>query len=41
VDLVFLATADMHGEPDAGEPDLEAPFVPLVLLPGPDVRPPL
>jgi len=41
VDLVFLATADVRGEPDAGEPDLEARFVPLVLLPGLDVRPPL
>ena len=41
VDLVFLATGDVRGEPDAGEPDLEARFVPLVLLPGLDVRPPL
>ena len=41
VDLVFLAANDVRGEPDAGEPDLEARFVPLVLLPGLDVRPPL
>jgi len=41
VDLVFLAAADARGEPDAGEPDLEARFVPMVLLPGLDVRPPL
>lgn len=41
VDLVFLAATDVRGEPDAGEPDLEARFVPLVLLPGLDVRPPL
>lgn len=41
VDLVFLAAADTHGDPDAGEPDLEARFVPMVLLPGLDVRPPL
>lgn len=41
VDLVFLATADGHGEPEPREPDLEARFVPLSLLPGLDVRPPL
>lgn len=41
VDLVFLAAADVRAEPDAGEPDLEARFVPMVLLPGLDVRPPL
>jgi 8-oxo-dGTP diphosphatase len=41
VDLVFLAAADVRGEPDAGEPDLEARFVPLVLLPGLDLRPQL
>jgi 8-oxo-dGTP diphosphatase len=41
VDLVFLAAAGARGEPDGGEADLEARFVPLVLLPGLDVRPPL
>jgi len=41
VDLVFLATADGRGEPEPREPDLEARFVPLGLLPGMDVRPPL
>ena len=41
VDLVFLAAADVRGEPDAGEPDLEARFVPMVPLPGLNVRPPL
>jgi 8-oxo-dGTP diphosphatase len=37
----FLATADRHSEPEPREPDLEARFVPLGLLPGLDVRPPL
>jgi 8-oxo-dGTP diphosphatase len=41
VDLVFLATADGHGEPEPRESDLEARFVPLGLLTGLDVRPPL
>jgi 8-oxo-dGTP diphosphatase len=43
VDLVFIATADGHGgnKPKPREPDLEARFVPLGLLPGLDVRPPL
>jgi 8-oxo-dGTP diphosphatase len=41
VDLVFLATAEGHGELEPREPDLEARFVPLGLLPGLDVRPPL
>jgi 8-oxo-dGTP diphosphatase len=41
VDLVFLAAADGPGEPEPREPDLEARFVPLGLLPGLDVRPPL
>ena len=41
VDLVFLATADGHSDPEPREPDLEARFVPLGLLPGLDVRPPL
>jgi 8-oxo-dGTP diphosphatase len=41
VDLVFLAAAKVHGEPDPQEPDLEARFVPLGVLPGLDVRPPL
>lgn len=41
VDLVFHATADGHGEPEPQEPDLEARFVALSLLPGLDVRPPL
>ncbi len=41
VDLVFLATADGHGEPEPEEPDIEARFVSLDLLPGLDVRPPL
>jgi 8-oxo-dGTP diphosphatase len=41
VDLVFLAAADGPGEPGPREPDLEARFVPLSLLPGLDVRPPL
>jgi len=41
VDLVFLATAGGHSEPEPREPDLEARFVPLGLLPGLDVRPPL
>ena len=41
VDLVFLATADGHGDPEPREPDLEARFVPLGLLPRIDVRPPL
>jgi 8-oxo-dGTP diphosphatase len=41
VDLVFLATADGHGQPGPREPDLEARFVPLGQLAGLDVRPPL
>jgi 8-oxo-dGTP diphosphatase len=41
VDLVFLATPDGHGEPVPQEPDTDARFVPLGLLPGLDVRPPL
>jgi 8-oxo-dGTP diphosphatase len=41
VDLVFLATAAGHGEPEPGEADTEALFVPLSRLPGLDVRPPL
>jgi len=42
VDLVFLATADGHGKkPETREADLEARFVPLDLLAGLDVRPPL
>jgi len=41
VDLVFLAAADGRGEPESREPDLEARFMPLGLLPGLDVRPPL
>ena len=41
VDLVFLATADGHSDPEPREPDLEARFVPLGVLPGLDVRPPL
>jgi 8-oxo-dGTP diphosphatase len=41
VDLVFLATAAGHGEPEPQEPDTEALYVPLGMLPGLDVRPPL
>ncbi len=41
IDLVFLATADGHGEPVPQEPDTEALFVPLGSLPGLDVRPPV
>jgi 8-oxo-dGTP diphosphatase len=41
VDLVFLATADGHGQPGPREPDTEARFVPLGELAGLDVRPPL
>jgi 8-oxo-dGTP diphosphatase len=41
VDLVFLATADGHGQPGPREPDTEARFVPLGQLAGLDVRPPL
>jgi 8-oxo-dGTP diphosphatase len=41
VDLVFLAAAGVHGEPQPQEPDLEARFVPLDVLPGLDVRPPI
>ena len=41
VDLVFLAAAARHSEPEPREPDLEARFVPLGLLPRLDVRPPL
>jgi 8-oxo-dGTP diphosphatase len=41
VDLVFLAAADGHGEPEPREPDIEARFVSLDLLAGLDVRPPL
>jgi 8-oxo-dGTP diphosphatase len=39
VDLVFLATADGHGEPEPREPDLEARFVVVFdVQPFPDCR---
>jgi len=42
VDLVFLATASVPGqEPRSSEPDLNARFVPLGLLPQLDLRPPV
>jgi 8-oxo-dGTP diphosphatase len=41
VDLVFLAVAPAHGEPEPMEEDLEARFVPLGVLPGLVLRPPL
>jgi 8-oxo-dGTP diphosphatase len=41
VDLVFLATLPAHGEPDPQEEELEARFVPLSVLPGLVLRPPL
>lgn len=41
VDLVFLARPPARGEPDSQEPDREARFVPLDLLPELSMRPPL
>lgn len=42
VDLVFLATPSAPGqEPRSSEPDLDARFVPLDLLPHLDLRPPV
>lgn len=41
VDLVFLAALPVHGEPESAEADKEARFVPLSILPGLDLRPPL
>jgi 8-oxo-dGTP diphosphatase len=41
VDLVFLAAADGQGEPEPQEPDTEALFVPLGVLSGLDIRPPV
>jgi 8-oxo-dGTP diphosphatase len=42
VDLVFLATLSVPGqEPQSGEPDLSARFVPLELLNQLDLRPPM
>jgi hypothetical protein len=40
-DLVFLATITGRGEPEALEADLEARFVPLSVLTGLALRPPL
>jgi ADP-ribose pyrophosphatase YjhB (NUDIX family) len=41
VDLVFLAALTVGGEPEAREADLEARFVPLNVLAGLALRPPL
>jgi ADP-ribose pyrophosphatase YjhB (NUDIX family) len=41
VDLVFLAAKRSGSEPEAREPDLEARFVPLSVLSGLRMRPPL
>jgi 8-oxo-dGTP diphosphatase len=41
VDLVFLASPSARGEPEPQEPDREARFVPLKLLPELSMRPPL
>ncbi len=41
VDLVFLAALPVRGEPEPAEQDLEASFVPLSVLTGLDLRPPL
>jgi len=41
VDLVFLAVLPVRGEPEPQEDDLEARFVPLSVLPGLVLRPPL
>lgn len=41
VDLVFLASPGVQGDPVPSEPGLDARFVPLVALPRLDLRPPL
>ena len=41
VDLAFLATGSSGVEPEPGEPDLEARFVPLAVLSELRMRPPL